>query len=180
MRRRAAIIFDVAALRIAIVAGLALVAAERALADEIYKWTDESGQVHYSNRSAATSQSESSVNDTVREPEGGEQGWESVLERQKGGADLSEKAEAAINSLELEKIRKKRDRGHAQEELEATQAAIVRAGPPQSPEVASLRAREATQLTDLRQIDLDLSSIDARIAKLRALKAVDREQRSHR
>ena len=160
--------------RIGILGGLlALTVVCPASAGDIYEWTDDQGHPHYSNR-GGTGGSEAGSGGDVDE------GWESALERKQGGEDLQGKAEAAINSLELQVTRRKRDRERAQEDLEATQANIVRAQGSKPADVPALRAREATQLTDLRKIDLDLSALDLRIARLRALKAASQEQKSAR
>lgn len=145
-----------------------------ASAEDVYTWTDEQGHTHYSNRGGVPS------SDAAASPgsNGGEAGWESVLERKQGGADLQEKAEAAINSLELERVRKKRDREHAREDLEAVQANLARAQWANPSEVPTLRAREASKITELRRIDMEIGLLQQRIAKLRALKSVEKEQRS--
>ena len=157
---------------------VALAGASRALAEDIYKWTDPQGRLHYSNR-GGTPSNESS---TGSESESTEQGWESVLEKQKGvsGENLQDKAEAAINSLELQVTRKKRDRAQAQEVLEAIQASIVRAQGSNGPDLPMLRAREATQITNLRRIEGEINSMELNAAKIRALKAAEKEQRSDR
>jgi hypothetical protein len=103
-----------------------------------------------------------------------------VLEKQKGSENFQEKAEAAINSLQLQVTRKKRDRTLAQEQLEATQASIVRAQSTNTAELPALRAREATQITNLRRIESEINSMELNGAKLRALKAAENEQRSGR
>jgi Domain of unknown function (DUF4124) len=144
-----------------------------AYAQDIYKWTDDQGHVHYSNRGGAL------PDDSSSETPPANQGWESILEKQRNAEDFQEKAEAAINNLQLQITRKRRDRDHAQETLEATQANIVRASvPPPAPELPTLKAREATQITDLRKLDAEISSMEAGIAKIRALKAAEKEQRS--
>ena len=152
---------------------LALVLAGRAYAQDIYKWMDDQGHVHYSNRGGTL------PDDSSSEVPPANQGWESVLEKQRGAEDFQDKAEAAINNLQLQITRKKRDRDHAQEALEATQASIVRASVrPPAPELPTLKAREATQITDLRKLDVEISAMEAGIAKIRALKAAEKEQRS--
>jgi uncharacterized protein DUF4124 len=157
----------------ALLIGLALAGAVDA--EDVYKWTDDQGHLHYSNRGSTPSGDSSS--DTAP----ANQGWESVLEKQRSAEDFQEKAEAAINNLELQVIRKKRDRDHAQEALEATQASIVRAGTSSSAtELPMLKAREATQITDLRRLDAEISSMETGMAKIRALKAAEKEQRSGR
>ena len=102
-----------------VLGAVALAGGTRALPEDIYKWTDQQGRAHYSNRGGTPSDESSSGSDA----DSAEQGWESVLEKQKGmgSENLQDKAEAAINSLELQVIRKKRDRGQAQEVLEAIQ-----------------------------------------------------------
>ncbi len=154
---------------------LALALACGAHAQDIYKWTDQQGHVHYSNRGGTLS------GDSSSETPPANQGWESVLEKQRSAENFQEKAEAAINNLELQVIRKKRDRNRAQEALEATQANIVRAGASSTAgELPMLKAREATQITDLRKLDAEISSMEAGIAKIRALKAAEKEQQSGR
>jgi len=154
---------------------VALIGVAQALAEQIYKWTDEQGRMHYSNRGGTPSGDASAA-------EGGstEQGWESVLEKQQGTADFQAKAEAAINSLQLQVTRKKRDRALAQEQLEQIQASIVRAQSANAPDLPMLRAREATQITNLRRIESEINSMDLSAAKMRALKAAESEQRSGR
>ena len=159
---------------VASAAVLTVVWASRSSAADIYKWTDEQGRVHYSNHGGSPSGDTSSPSDST------EQGWESVLEKQHGGEELQEKAEAAINGIELQLIRKKRDRGQAQEALEGTQASIVRAQASSSAELPTLKAREATQISELRKLDMEINSMEMSIAKIRALKAAEKEQRSGR
>ena len=145
-----------------------------AAAQSIYEWKDDQGRPHYSNRGGAGP----GESGTPSGSEGGERGWESVLERKQGDSDFQEKAEAAINSMELQVTRKKRERVHAQEELEATQANIVRAQGSSPVNVPILKAREATQITELRKTDVEIGLLEMRIAKLRALKEAEKEQRS--
>jgi Domain of unknown function (DUF4124) len=156
----------------ALLIALALVGAT--YAEDIYRWTDERGHLHYSNRGGTSSEDSSSATEPAN------QGWESVLEKQRSAEDFQEKAEAAINNLELQVIRKKRDRDHAQESLEATQANIVRAQASSATELPSLKAREATQITDLRKLDAEIGSMETGIAKIRALKTAEKEQRTGR
>ena len=152
-------------------AGAVLLVAGATLAGDIYKWTDEQGRVHYSNRDAG------SKNDNAAPDDGGGQGWESVLEKQQGRQDFQDQSEAAINSLEMQVLRRKRERSDAQAELEATQTSIGRAMPGDLP---ALRAREATQIGNLRRIDVDIMTIESNIARLRAMRSADRDQRSTR
>jgi hypothetical protein len=156
-----------------LIGALALGSAGLGEAQNIYKWTDDQGRTHYSNHGSSTGNDSAGVGSDT-----GEQGWESVLEKQKGNANFQEKAEAAINDLQLQMIRKKRDRAQAQEALEATQASIVRSQAAGGADVPMLRAREATQTNDLRRIDAEIAAMGASAAKLRALKAVEQEQRS--
>jgi hypothetical protein len=154
---------------------LALALAGAAYAQDIYKWTDPQGNLHYSNRGGI------GLGDSSSETPPADQGWESVLEKQRNAEDFQDKAEAAINNLQLQVIRKKRDRDHAREALEATQANIVRASaPPAVTDLPMLKAREATQITDLRKLDAEIGFMEAGIAKIRALKAAEKEQRPGR
>jgi hypothetical protein len=155
------------------IAMLALSGAELARAQDIYKWTDNQGQTHYSNHGGTPGDNSASIGSGS-----GEQGWESVLEKQKGAGNFQDKAEAVINDLQLQLIRKKRDRAQAQEALETTQASIVRSQSMGGADVPMLRAREATQITVLRKLDAEIAAMDASVAKLRALKTAEQEQRS--
>ena len=156
------------------IAALALGSAALAHAQDIYKWTDSQGQTHYSNHGGTPG------NAAVAPPEtgAGEQGWESVLEKQKGAGNFQDKAEAMINDLQMQLIRKKRDRAQAQEALETTQASIVRSQSAGGADVPMLRAREATQITDMRKLDGEIAAMEVSVAKLRALKTAEQEQRS--
>jgi hypothetical protein len=156
------------------IASFGPVAAVSAAAQGIVRSQDAQGHPYYSNRSGDGA-SQSAPAPRV---EGDEQGWESVLERRQGQADAEERAEAAINSLELQVTRKKREREHAQEELEATQADLVRALQARSSELPTLKARETTQATALRKIDIELGLMKLQIAKLRALKEAERQRQS--
>jgi hypothetical protein len=159
------------------VATLALGWAGLASAQDIYKWTDNQGQTHYSNHGGTPGDNPPSTGSGS-----GEQGWESVLEKQKSAGNapgnVQDRAEAMINDLQLQLIRKKRDRALAQEALETTQASIVRSQSAGRADVPMLRAREATQITDLRKLDAEIAAMDASVAKLRALKTAEQEQRS--
>lgn len=139
-----------------------------ARAEGIYTWTDERGGVHYSNRGALSG-------DAVPRPgaDGGEAGWESVLERKQGGPEAAAQAEAAINSMQVARLRKKREREHAREELEATQARITRAQSLSPAELPALKAREAAQAAELRRLDTELGLLDQGIAQLRARKSAE-------
>lgn len=139
-----------------------------ALAGDIYKWTDDQGRVHYSNRGGGK---EPEANDAVSGPSSGDEGWESLLERKRGGEQLTEAADNAINSLQARMVKRRREREQAQAELEATQAAIVRAQATGAPELPELRAREVSQIVAVRKIEAEMSGIDTEIAKLRAIKA---------
>ena len=158
------------------IVALVLAGAPLALAEDIFKWTDPQGQTHYSNRGGTPGEAP-----PPSEPDsGGPQGWESVLEKQKGTENFQEKAEAAINSLEMQMIRKNRDRAQAKEALDATQESIVRTQSANSPaaDLARLRTREANQINDLKKIDIELAGLRFSVAKVRALKAAERDQRS--
>jgi hypothetical protein len=139
-------------------------------ADDIYKWTDEQGRVHYSNRGGS-----SAPEDVPPEPSG-EEGWESALERKRGTDEFNAAADSAINSLQARMIRTKRERGRAQQALESIQAEIVRAQGVDPNSVPELRAREVTQLGEIRKIDAEIAAVELQVAKLRAAKAVGREQ----
>jgi hypothetical protein len=157
----------------ALIGALALGSTALGEAQDIYKWKDDQGRTHYSNQGGSTGSDSAGTGS-----DSGEQGWESVLEKQKGTPDFQEKAEAAINDLQLQMIRKKRERAQAQEALETTQAAIARSQAVGGADVAMLRAREVTQTNDLRRIDAEIAAMGANAAKLRALKAAAQEQRS--
>jgi hypothetical protein len=162
--------------KIVVMAGigaLALGSAALARAQDIYKWTDNQGRTHYSNHGGTAGDDSAAAGSGSSE-----QGWESVLEKQKGTGNFQEKAEAVINDLQLQLIRKKRDRAHAQETLEITQASIGRSQSAGGADVPMLRAREATQITDLRKLDAEIAAMEASVAKLRALKTAEQEQRS--
>lgn len=154
--------------RLPLAAALAAALALPAGADEITRWTDEKGRVHYSNRGgppgAETRHEESSS---------GERGWESVLERNRGAREIGERAESAINSLLLQVTRKKRERARAFGELESTRAEIARADARTAPvDLPALRERELAQATAVQKIDLEIAALQMQIAKLRAVKAV--------
>ncbi len=142
-------------------------------AQDIYKWTDSQGRTHYSNHGGSPGSDSPSP-----EADSSEQGWESVLEKQKGTGNFQDKAEAVINDLQLQMIRKKRDRAQAQEALETTQASIVRSQSAGGADLPMLRAREATQITDLKKLDGEIQAMEVSVAKLRALKTAEQEQRS--
>jgi len=157
------------------IGALLLYSAGVASPQDIYKWTDSQGQTHYSNHGGTPGNDSAAA---PRESGTGEQGWESVLEKQKGTGNFQDKAEAVINDLQLQLIRKKRDRAQAREALETTQASIVRSQSTGGADVPMLRAREATQITDLRKLDAEIAAMEASVAKLRALKTAEQEQRS--
>lgn len=157
-----------------LIASIGAGAASPAAAQGIVRWLDAQGRPHYSNRGGAGASDSGGVSGA----QGGEQGWESVLERREGEAELGERAEAAINSLELQVTRKNRERAHAEEDLETTRAGIVRALASRSPELPTLKAREATEITALRKLDLEIGLLKLRIAKLRALKEAERQRRT--
>jgi hypothetical protein len=155
------------------IGALALGSVGLAHGQDIYKWTDNQGQTHYSNHGGAAGDNSAGTGSGS-----GEQGWESVLEKQKGAGNFQDKAEAMINDLQMQLIRKKRDRAQAQEALETTQASIVRSQSAGGADVPMLRAREATQITDLRKLDGEIAAMEVSVAKLRALKTAEQEQRS--
>ena len=159
-----------------IVLALLFAGAGLAPAGDIYRWTDADGRTHFSNRGADVAD-EPSVAPSY---DSGDEGWESVLERQQGSGSFQEKAEASINSLELQVMRKKRERNQAKDELDATQAGIVQAQTVDSPNLPALRAREATEIANLQKIDVELGKLRSAIAKMRAMKTADRDQRSAR
>jgi hypothetical protein len=154
--------------RLQLVAVLGLALSVPAGAEEITKWTDAQGRVHYSNRGgpagAETRHEDSSS---------GERGWESVLERNRGAREVGERAETAINSLLLQVTRKKRERARALGELEVTQTEIARSDARTAPvDLPALRDRELAQATAVQKIDLEIAALHMQIAKLRAVKAV--------
>ena len=116
----------------------------RAHPEDIYRWTDEQGNPLLESRRHLVARIGSAP------PESGtrEQGWESVLEKHTGDGDFQDKAEAVINDLQLQLIRKKRDRDQAREALETTQASIVRAQSAGATDVPMLeRARQCRSPT---------------------------------
>jgi hypothetical protein len=159
------------------IVALALAAAPLALADDIVKWTDPQGQTHYSNRSGSAGQEPAP---SEPDSDSGGQGWESVLEKQKGTEKFQEKAEAAINNLEMQMIRKNRDRAQAQEALEGTQESILRtqSANSSSADLPRLRTREANQINELKKLEIELGALKLSIARVRALKSAERDQRS--
>lgn len=156
--------------KLALVLGLLSLGVASAPAEDIYKWTDEQGRVHYSNRGGQSSPS------LPEEPSSTDEGWESTLERKRGTEEFAAAADSAINSLQARMIKKKRDRSRAQTDLEATQAEIVRAQSTNPNGVPELRVREANQLNELRKIDAETSAIEIQIGKVRLLKAMGKEQ----
>ena len=147
------------------IAALALGSAGLADAQDIYKWTDNQGQTHYSNHGGSPGDSSPGPG-----ADSGEQGWESVLEKQKGAGsaagNVQDRAEAMINDLQLQLLRKKRDRALAQEALETTQASIVRSQSTGAADVPMLRAREATQINDLRKVDAEIAVMEASVERM--------------
>jgi hypothetical protein len=145
-------------------------AAAPALADDVYKWTDESGRVHFSNRP------QNDAGDHDEAPAADGEGWESVLERQQGSEEIAAQAESAINTLQMQKIRRSRDRDRQAADLEALRVDIGRAQNTSPNSVPDLRAREATQVAELNRIENDLRDIDMKIARYRALKQAGKDQ----
>jgi hypothetical protein len=157
------------------IGALLLCSAGLAHAQDIYRWTDNQGQTHYSNHGGTPGDDSAPA---PPESGTGEQGWESVLEKHKGTGNFQDKAEAVINDLQLQLIRKKRDRAQAREALETTQASIVRSQSAGGADVPMLRAREAMQIADLRKVDGEIAAMEVSVARLRALKTAEQEQRS--
>ena len=149
-------------------------------AGDFYKWTDDEGQVHYSNRSGSSPQPPKSGSGAG----GGDS--ESGLEAEKGSGAFQQKVDAAINTLELKLARKQREWNRAQEALQATQAelstqteAAQKKGPLlDASDLTPLHAREAAQAAEVSRLDAELSAIRADIAKIRAMKAVDKSSSS--
>ena len=56
----------------------------------------------------------------------------------------------------------------------------MRAQSSNGPDLPMLRAREATQIGNLRRIEAEINSMELNAAKIRALKAAEKEQRSAR
>lgn len=139
---------------------------------EIYKWVDEEGRVHYSNRSADGEEPA----ERAPSPSSGGEGWESVIERRQGSDDVSRRADRAINSLIVDRRQKKRERDRAYDALEKTRKEITRARRFEPARLPDLSSREREQLLDVRRIEMELSRIDAGIAKARAVKKMGREQ----
>lgn len=141
-------------------------------AEDIYKWTDGQGRVHYSNK-GTESPTDSGSNGSAL---GGE-GWESVLERQQGAENRQQQADAAINALELQRTRKRRDMSQLLDDLQATQAEISRAKDPDS--MPALKAREETQTAEARRLAGELGAIEQDLVKLRTIKAGGKDGTSH-
>ncbi|MEA2627173.1 MAG: hypothetical protein QOD06_3218 [Candidatus Binatota bacterium] len=148
---------------------IALATAAHLRADEIFKWTDRDGKVHFSNRAPqdATEHEKREMPSTVEPGEG----WESTLERKQGAEKLVGAADRAINSLQAQIIRQRRERTRIEPELRDTQAAIVRARQANPPAEADLRVREAAQLRRIGEIDAAIAQAEAQIDKLRVMKA---------
>ncbi|MGH7819156.1 MAG: DUF4124 domain-containing protein, partial [Candidatus Binatia bacterium] len=137
-----------------------LLAAPAAPADEMYKWTDEQGRVHYSNRRGDGAEPPPPA------PSG--DGWESVLERQEGADEFSRRAEAMINGLNADRLRKKRERDRASADLQSTQAEIVSVQGRDPTRLPELRARESKEIGQLQRLETELARIDANIEKVKA------------
>lgn len=148
-----------------------LLAAPGFALDDVYKWTDEQGRTHYSNRGGK----QADEDDQALPPSNGEEGWESVLERKKGADDIATAAETQINSLQLKLIRRKRERDRMRGDLQNVQADIGRAQSTNAAALPELRSREQSLLFDLRKAEVEIAEIDTQIAKLKVLKAAGPE-----
>ncbi|MGH7856601.1 MAG: DUF4124 domain-containing protein [Candidatus Binatia bacterium] len=147
-----------------------LLAASAAGAEQIYKWVDEEGRAHFSNRGSEPPAA------PPPPPSMGE-GWESVLERQEGADEFSRRAEAVINSLNADRLRKRRERDRASATLQSTQSEIVRTQGSSDPtRLPELRAREVKEVSEVRRLEMELAEIDANIDKVKAIKAMGKEQ----
>lgn len=160
--------FHEQAIRHVLALALFLVPAVRA--EDIYKWTDDQGRVHYSNRGGGEGQSQPS------DAPLGDEGWESALERKRGTEEFTAAADSAINSLQARMIRRKRERSRAQEALDATQADILRSQTSNPSAVPELRLRESKQIAEVRRLEAEISAIETQIARLRTMKAIGKEQ----
>lgn len=147
-------------------------------AEEIYKWTDAEGRVHYSNRGSAAAPEV-----PTPQPTPGGEGWESALDEQKGTDEFRQKVDAAVNSLELKLARKKRELSRAQSDLQGTQAEMTAETDKarqerRLPDLSAAQAREVVLQGDIHNLDSEVAAIRADIAKIRAMKSVGKDSRS--
>lgn len=141
-------------------------------AAEIHKWVDENGRVHFSNRAP-----DSSTTAVEAPPSGPGEGWESVLERREGTDEFSERADAVLNGLTLDLRRKKRERDRAREEVERIRSEMVRHQELRNPAAAyALQPAEVEHRNALQQLELDVARLEASIERVKAIKAMGREQ----
>lgn len=149
--------------------GVLAVAAGPALAGEIYRWVDEDGRVHYSNRNPEAAPAEEA-------PPSGE-GWESVLERQEGTDEFSRRADVLLNSLNVDLRRARRERDRAREDLEAVRDEIDRLqGLRDARGALDLRPKEADAFAKLQRLHNDVARIEANIERIKEIKAMGRER----
>jgi hypothetical protein len=140
-------------------------------ADEIFKWTDENGRVHFSSQPPADGR-ESEKRTLPGGPAAG--GWEGSIDGTRRSEQLGEATESAINSLQLELRRRKRARDDLQERYDAVAAelalALAQRTPPEG--LPALRAREQGALRKLQTANAEIQGIELEIGRLRAIKAV--------
>jgi len=150
---------------------LVAVLAGSAVADEIYRWVDEDGRVHFSNRSTDPPPAGADT------PSASGEGWESMLERQEGIDEFSRRADAAANSLNVDLRRRKRERDRARDDLETIQREITRRQELRDAAGAyALRTEEAEAVSKLRQLENEVARTEAAIERVKAIKAMGREQ----
>lgn len=150
---------------------LALALAAPVAADEVYKWTDESGRVHFSSQPPPDGR-ESEKRTLPGGAAGG--GWEGSIEGTRKSEQLGEATESAINSLQLELRRRKRTRNELQEQYDTVAAELALALAQRTPPAGlpALRAREQGALRKLQTAQGEIQRIEIEIGRLRAIKAV--------
>lgn len=142
-----------------------------AAGDEIYKWTDAEGRVHFSSQPPPDGR-EAEKRSLPGGPASG--GWEGSLEGERKSEELGRATESAINALQLELRRRTRTRDRLQTEYDGVAAELQLALSQRTPPAGlpELRAREQGALRRLQQVNAEIQRIETEIGRLRAIKAV--------
>lgn len=135
-----------------------------ASSQEIYKWVDEQGKVHFSNLPRAGDGKPAEV-----KPEAS---GETVVSPEDPMRGFAVRTQAAVNSVEFQLFRKNRELTRARAELERTRDEVADAERDSPLKLPVLRLRERRGTAEVERLEKDVAEIESQVAKLRALQAL--------
>jgi hypothetical protein len=137
-------------------------------AEDVYRWTDADGRIHFSSSPPA----DGSTPKKLALPDGSSEGWEGDLDRERKREAFEGAADSSINALQTEITRRRRARDVLRSELEGARRELGAVDTSRASEASALRARVESLVVDFERAERDLANAEAELRRLRRLKAV--------